>query len=61
MSFGSHYKVKHITDDPPSPKDSMYDDWLAIDFRVTTWLINNMESNIVSDVLFLTPTKKIRS
>ena len=42
---------------PPS-KDPTYDDWLATDYGVTLWLVNSMESNITSDVMFLTLAKK---
>ena len=38
----------------------MHDYWLATDYRVTSWLVNSMESNIASNVMFLTLAKKIR-
>ena len=57
--IGVQWKVKHITDAPPIAKDPTYDDWFAFDCGVISWLVNNMEPNIVLDVLFLTSAKMI--
>ena len=51
--LGIHRKVKHIIDDPPSPKDPTYNDWLATEYMVIL-LFNSMESNITLKVIFLT-------
>ena len=55
----AHKKIKHITQDPPNIKALEYEDWLASDYGVITWLVNSMKLEISRGVVMLLTTKKI--
>ncbi|KAF9612501.1 hypothetical protein IFM89_000423 [Coptis chinensis] len=50
-------KSKILTDDPPNSNDSTYEDWMASNSMVLTWLWNSMEPKVLTNVQFL-PTEK---
>ncbi|KAF9592209.1 hypothetical protein IFM89_012785 [Coptis chinensis] len=50
-------KSKILTDDPPNSNDSTYEDWMASNSMVLTWLWNSMEPKVLTNVQFL-PTAK---
>ena len=57
--LGVHWKIRHVTHDPPYVKDPSYDDWFANDCRVIASLMNSMEESIACGIMMLSPTKKI--
>lgn len=65
VSVGAQKKLKHHLEDPTNEKDpaysaySAYSDWLASDCCVITWLLNNMDEKVSSDVMFLKVVKDI--
>lgn len=51
--------MHHITHDPPSSKDSTYENWFAIDYGMISWFVNSMDEQLSTGIMFLTPAKKI--
>ncbi|KAF9596580.1 hypothetical protein IFM89_012311 [Coptis chinensis] len=54
-------KSKILTDDPPNSNDSTYEDWMASNSMVLTWLWNSMEPKVLTNVQFLPTTKRVWS
>ena len=57
--LGAHKKIKHITQDSPNINAPEYEDWLASDYGIITWLVNSMEPEISRGVVMLPTAKKI--
>lgn len=41
-----HKKLKHITNDPLVKSATPYDDWVASDYSVITWLLNSIDEKV---------------
>jgi len=52
-------KLKHLTEDPPTMGTSAYDDWVASDCSMMTWLLSSMDEKVSASVIFLKTTKEI--
>ncbi|KAG8381702.1 hypothetical protein BUALT_Bualt05G0000200 [Buddleja alternifolia] len=48
--LGAQRKLSHITKAPPAETDKGYENWLAADYCVRSWLINSIEERISSSV-----------
>ena len=59
LFFGSQKKLKHLSEDPPAKSTTAYDDWVATDCSVMTWLLSSMDNKISASVIFLKIAKKI--
>jgi len=59
LFIGSQKKMKHIIEEPPIKGIATYDDWVASDYSVMTWLLNGMDENINASVMFLKIVKEI--
>ena len=57
--LGAHLKIRHLMHDPPDVKDLTYEDWLADDCAMITWLVNSMEEQIAQSVMMLKSAKKL--
>ncbi|KAG8369509.1 hypothetical protein BUALT_Bualt14G0021000 [Buddleja alternifolia] len=57
-SLGAQRKLSHITKAPPAEMEKVYEDWLATNYCVRSWLINSIEERI-SSVIFLPIAKPI--
>jgi len=51
--------LKHLTENPPAKCTTAYDDWVASDYDVMTWLLNNMDEKDSASVIFLKSVKEI--
>ncbi|XP_020243477.1 uncharacterized protein LOC109821726 [Asparagus officinalis] len=52
-------KLPHLLASPPPTSDPTYNSWLSSDYYVMTWLLNSMETQISSSVMFLTTAKEM--
>ncbi|KAF9597619.1 hypothetical protein IFM89_020098 [Coptis chinensis] len=52
---------KILTDDPPNSNDSTYEDWMGSNSMVLTWLWNNMEPKVLTNVQFSPTAKRVWS
>lgn len=55
----SHNKLSHLTDAFPNVKDATKANWQQDDYSIKTWLLNNMESTVSSNVMFLSIVKEM--
>ncbi|KAL1540475.1 hypothetical protein AAHA92_24827 [Salvia divinorum] len=51
VSIGSREAYRHITGipTPPEPEETGYIEWEEIDLIVFSWIVDNMETNIIAD------------
>ncbi|KAL5709075.1 hypothetical protein ACHQM5_019801 [Ranunculus cassubicifolius] len=54
-------KLKILTDDALSSSDPTYEDWMASNSMVLTWLWHSMESKVLTNVQFLPTAKQVWS
>ncbi|KAF9589938.1 hypothetical protein IFM89_029554 [Coptis chinensis] len=54
-------KSKILTGDPPDSTDPTYEDWMASNSMVLTWLWNSMEPKVLTNVQFLPTAKRVWS
>ncbi|XP_020260332.1 uncharacterized protein LOC109836748 isoform X2 [Asparagus officinalis] len=57
--IGAQSKLPHLLASPPPTSDPTYNSWLSSDYCVMTWLLNSMEAQISSSVMFLTTAKEM--
>ena len=44
-------RLSHITDTPPQPTDSTYAQWKQRDYVVLSWIISNIETELINQFL----------
>ena len=59
LFVGSQEKLKHVAKDPPSKGTAIYDDYVASNCSVMTWLLSNMDEKVNASVMFLKTAKEI--
>jgi len=57
--IGAQNKSAHLFQAPPANTDLTYVTWLSGDYSVMTWLLNSLQENISSSVMFLTAAKEM--
>ncbi|XP_020252608.1 uncharacterized protein LOC109829921 [Asparagus officinalis] len=57
--IGAQSKLPHLLASPPPPSDPTYNSWLSSDYCVMTWLLNSLDAQISSSVMFLTTAKEM--
>lgn len=59
--LGSHGKINHFLLLPPASSDTGYESWSRSNIVVVTMLLNCMEANIISSVMFYNTSKAIQN
>ena len=49
VAIGGRRGYSHIVDEPPEPNSKGYRDWEEIDLVVFSWIIDNIEHDIIAD------------
>ena len=57
VALGGRKKLKYILSGPPSKDSKEYEDWVSENNIVMSWLWNNMEPSISSNVIFLSSSQ----
>jgi len=52
LFVGSQKKLKHLAEDPPAKSTIAYDDWIASDYSVMTWLLNIIDEKAYASIMF---------
>jgi len=59
LFVGSQKKLKHLTKNPPTIGTTAYNDGVASDCSMMTWLFSNMDEKISATIMFLKTAKEI--